>query len=91
LGNFLSPPPPFNFFFFFFFFFFGKLLPLTHLLTPTVPLWRTCLNIWIKSRVFPSTYSPINLKCVTFISTHLPTPHLFIYLPALSPSYLPTF
>jgi hypothetical protein len=37
-----------------------------------------------------STYSPINLKCATLIPTHLPTPILSIYLPALPPSYLPT-
>jgi hypothetical protein len=44
----------------------------------------------LKVNSSPFTYSPINLKCVTFISTHLPTPHLFIYLHALPPSYLPT-
>jgi hypothetical protein len=33
----------------------------------------------------PFTYSPINLKCVTLIPTHL-----FIYLPTFPLSYLPT-
>jgi hypothetical protein len=74
---------------FFFFFVFGETSP-----APTPPttyypsLSPTELFTYIfKSRVdsSPSTYSPINLKCTTLIPTHL-----FIYLHAFPPSYLPT-
>ncbi len=37
----------------------------------------------------PLTYSPINLKCVTFIPTHLLT-HPSIYLPTCPSTFLPT-
>jgi hypothetical protein len=43
----------------------------------------------LKVNSSPSTYSPINLKCVTLISTHLPTPPS-MYLPTCPSNFLPT-
>jgi len=74
----------------FFFFLLLKLFPPTHPLPLTVPHRPTHLYIWINSKLFPiylltyifelivnsspSTYSPINLKCVTLIPTYMATP-----------------
>jgi hypothetical protein len=73
----------------FFFFLLLKFFPPTYYppLSPT-----NLLTYLFKFKIdsSPSTYSPINLKCATLIPTHLPTPHLFIYLLALPLSYLPT-
>jgi len=77
-GTSFSPRPPPSFFIFFLL----KLFPPTYYppLSPT-NLFAYIFKLKVDSS--PSTYSPINLKCVTLISTHLPTPHLFIYLPTL--------
>ncbi len=89
--NSISPPALTQFlcFFLFFFFLLLKFFPPTYYppLSPT-----NLLTYLFKFKIdsSPSTYSPINLKCATLIPTHLPTPHLFIYLLALPLSYLPT-
>jgi hypothetical protein len=71
-------------------FFLLKLFPPTPLLTPTVPIWPTRLYIFkLKVVSSPSTYSPINLKCATFISTYLPSPPS-IYLLTCPSTFLPT-
>jgi hypothetical protein len=76
--NFIFYPPATQFFFFLAF----ETFP-THLLPPTVPTDLLTYIFKLKVDSSPHTYSPLNLKCATFIPTHLPTPHLFIYLPTL--------
>ncbi len=91
LGTLFSPRPQPSFFFFCCFWNFSR--PPTYYPPPPRPLSPSDLLAYIfklKVDSSPSTSSPINFKCATLISTQLPTPHLFIYLPALPPSYLPT-
>ncbi len=57
------------------------------------PLFPTNLFTYIfklKIDSSPSSYSTYKFKCVILILTHMFIPHLFIYLLALPPSYLPT-
>jgi hypothetical protein len=56
----------------------------THLLPPTH------IYIKIKSRLFLIYLLTYKFKMCYSHLHHLPILHLFIYLPALSPSYLPT-
>jgi hypothetical protein len=79
-GTLFSSRPPPGFFFFFCFWNFSR--PLTYY-PPPPPSPTDLLTYIFKVKVdsCPSTYSPINLKCATLIPTHLPTPHLFFYLP----------
>ncbi len=79
--------PNFLFLFFCFWNFFH-----TSTFYPTPPLAPNCplptySSIYLKLKVdfSPFTYSPINLKCVIFISTHLPT-----YQQVPNPTYMAT-
>jgi len=60
---------------FFYVFLFLKLFPPTH--PPTH------LYIQIKNKLCPIYLVIYKFKCVNFISTNLPTPHLFFYLPII--------
>jgi hypothetical protein len=72
-----SPWPPLGILLFFLFFSLLKLFRPTHLLPPT-DLLTYIFKIKVDSS--SSTYSPINLKCATFIPTHLYFLNLFIFL-----------
>jgi hypothetical protein len=90
--NFIFSLPPTEFFFFFFCFWnFSR--PPTYYPTPLSPSNLLAYVFKLKLDSSPSTYSPINLKCVTLISTHLctpPPPPQSIYLPTCPSTFLPT-
>jgi hypothetical protein len=84
-GTFLLFVPPIQFFFAF------KNFAPNHLLSPTYPTHPHNLFIYtIKFKIdsLPPTYSPIYLKCDTFIPTYLTSIHLFTYLPTHILTYM---
>jgi hypothetical protein len=48
-----------------------------------LPFLSPDLSFFLLLKLFPTTYSSINLQCASLIPTHLPTPCLFFYLPTL--------